>query len=301
MIIRMHSMMMWIRAEMSKRMTTAGIITLILLSSILLAQKAVKPIPDNNSLPKDSIFIKINRFDTTDKFISAFLMNTTDSIIKLSGYNNRINFSWQAKRRKGSWINIGKYNGIVCGTGYGSFNIPPDSYTSKRIIRNKYEGSFETDVRLYYAMNKDTFYSAQIPYLIDTIYFLTPSNQILRRIFFKLREGNLPEEKRDELQLKRVEILIAEHRLSEAKEILDMLDGRSVIQYDVAYHSASIRSLILKQRTEDLSDEEICSEVEKIARLYGSIPNHHERGKSAKRVREAYKGYIKNNCHGEEK
>ena len=272
---------------------------LLLLPSVMLAQNAVRPIPENNSFPKDSVFIVVNQFDSTDQYINAFLINTTDAIIKVSGKYNLIDFIWQANVN-GVWVKLAEYRGVECGTGYGSMNIPSNSYLSQRILRSKFQGSYDSPVRLYYAVANDTFYSAPFSYSFDTNFLLTPSNQILQRITHKLRNGNLSEEERDKLQLTRIQVLIADNRILEAKALINSIKDRSSLHYDIAYHSATILSMELRDDEDNLSDDDICNRIEEITRMYTSIPKDHQRRESAQRVARAYKDYLINKCNSEE-
>ncbi|VXB97406.1 conserved hypothetical protein [Flavobacterium sp. 9AF] len=121
-----------------------------------------------NSKNKIQIIAKI----TNDTIISIYLKNNTKDSLLLSKQDWHLYLIQEAKNKKEEWKPIEYWSYSWCGNSYYSEKIE-----SGKIIKTdteKYNGTFETEIRFKFLINNEIFYSNQLKCKIDMIQFEIP-------------------------------------------------------------------------------------------------------------------------------
>lgn len=123
---------------------------------------------NENSKNKIQIIAKI----TNDTIISIYLKNNAKDSLHLSKQDWHLYLIQEAKNKKGEWKPIEYWSYSWCGNSYLSENIE-----SQKIIKTeteKYNGTFETEIRFKFLINNEVFYSNQLKCKIDITQFEIP-------------------------------------------------------------------------------------------------------------------------------
>ncbi len=123
---------------------------------------------NENSKSKIQIIAKI----TNDSIISIYLKNNTKDTLTLSKQDWHLYLIQEAKNKNGKWKPIEYWSYSWCGNSYLSEKI-----TSQKIIKTeteKYNGTFETEIRFKFLIDNKIYYSNQLKCKIDITQFDIP-------------------------------------------------------------------------------------------------------------------------------
>lgn len=123
---------------------------------------------NENSKSKIQVISKI----TNDTLISIYLKNNTKDTLTLSKQDWHLYLIQEAKNEKEEWKPIEYWSYSWCGNSYLSEKI-----ASQKIIKTeteKYNGTFETEIRFKFLIDNEIFYSNQLKCKIDITQFEIP-------------------------------------------------------------------------------------------------------------------------------
>lgn len=109
---------------------------------------------------------------TNDTIISIFLKNNTKDSVSLSKQDWHLYLIQEAKNENGKWKPIEYWNYSWCGNSYLSEKIE-----SQKILKTeteKYNGTFETEIRFKFLIDNVIFYSNTLKTKIDLTQFVIP-------------------------------------------------------------------------------------------------------------------------------
>jgi hypothetical protein len=110
----------------------------------------------------------------------VFIFNKTDSIIPLELKEGWIFMIQEAKNRKGEWKPIEYYEPYTyCGNSFGSEKLIPNHYAISKIY--KYEGTFNTKLRLKLMTNNRIYYSNEFKGSINHNQFELPKKLLITK------------------------------------------------------------------------------------------------------------------------
>ncbi|TXF79218.1 hypothetical protein [Chryseobacterium sp.] len=123
---------------------------------------------NENSNSKIQVIAKI----TNDTVISIYLKNNTEDSLNLSKQDRHLYLIQEAKNKKGEWKPIEYWSNSWCGNSYLSENVE-----SQKIIKTeteKYNGTFETEIRFKFLIYDEVVYSNQLKGKINVTQFEIP-------------------------------------------------------------------------------------------------------------------------------
>jgi len=131
--------------------------------------------------PRDGLYFLINQkeyvsVDTNYLGCKIYLVNTTDSIVKLPAQDSRLDILPEAKNNKGEWKPIGYNPSSWCGNSYHTLKLDKNEYWE--FIIPIYKGSFKTTMRYALTINDSLkLYSDELVTYINPEQFNTENKQ----------------------------------------------------------------------------------------------------------------------------
>jgi hypothetical protein len=106
--------------------------------------------------------------------LNAFVVNLSENITHLDHQDARLIMIQEAKDELGIWRPIEFWRHHRSGTSYGTVELHPNQYVITKILR--YDGEFETDIRLKLKNGRDIIYSEPFRGTININQFELPEN-----------------------------------------------------------------------------------------------------------------------------
>jgi hypothetical protein len=100
---------------------------------------------------------EINKSNLLVQAIPVIIQNTSKNMVYLHLHSESAIFIQEAKDEKGNWKPIEYYTFSYCGNSESAIGIQPNSIAVYKIL--KYDGEFETDLRLKFKNDKHIIYS----------------------------------------------------------------------------------------------------------------------------------------------
>lgn len=117
-----------------------------------------------------------------NSFFPVFLVNETKDIKALQGKDSYVFAIQEAKDSNGIWRPIEQRGFDFCGNGRWGMKIKPQEFAL--FLMPKYQGSYETELRVRFVNNKQVIFSSSYTGKINYQQFLFPKNS-LRKDQFK--------------------------------------------------------------------------------------------------------------------
>jgi len=244
----------------------------------------------DNKNKEGEVYIGLNQVDSSGR-INVFLINRSDEVKILHGFDKVVEFGVQARNENGEWKEIDLQE-LGCGTGYGAFILPPNSYTWEAKEWDFFQdGEFATELRFTYIYNGQLLTSDPVPCEINTNRFLPFYLRHLSLIDEKLYAQDLSPEVEKQLMYQKSVIYLNHDHVSESIAISKALIEKYPDFIKARYKLG--QGLVIS-----IGNEEILPDVRQVRLMskaieeLDQIPKDHEDFESARRMVEVCMKYL---------